>query len=137
MNELKMEDNRKYISDIIRNIREIDPYKIILFGSHASGNFAEDSDLDILVILDSPDVAKNYEEKMRNRLSVRRKIYELSEKISIDLLVFTKGEYDIISENGGSFYNEIKNTGKVLYEKLIMKTHKIEQKSILFKKRRI
>ena len=112
-----MEDNRKYISDIIKNIREIDPYKIILFGSHASGNFSEDSDLDILVILDSPDIAKNYEEKMRNRLSVRRKIYELSEKIPIDLLVFTRGEYDIISENGGSFYNEIKNTGKVLYEK--------------------
>ncbi|MDM8549382.1 SUKH-3 domain-containing protein [Desulfobacterales bacterium HSG2] len=115
--DYKMADNRKYIPEIIRNIREINPYKIILFGSYANGVFSEDSDLDLVVVLDSPEIAKNYEEKMRNRLLVRRKIYELSRKVPVDLVVYTKGEYDIISESGNSFYNEIKNTGKVLYEK--------------------
>jgi predicted nucleotidyltransferase len=112
-----MEDNRKYLPEIIRNIRQINPYRIILFGSYAGGVFSEDSDLDLLVILDSPEIAKNYDEKMRNRLRVRRKIYEVSRKVPVDLVVYTKGEYDIISESGNSFYNEIKNTGKVLYEK--------------------
>jgi len=114
-----MEDNRKYLPEIIRNIRRINPQKIILFGSYASGVFSEDSDLDLVVILDSPEIAKNYDEKMRNRLLVRRNIYALSKRVPVDLVVYTKGEYDIISESGSSFYNEIKKTGKVLYEKTV------------------
>jgi len=112
-----MEDNRKYLPEIIRNIRQINPHKIILFGSYASGVFSEDSDLDLVVILDSPEIAKNYDEKMRNKLLVRRNIYALSKRVPVDLVVYTKGEYDIISESGSSFYNEIKKLGKVLYEK--------------------
>lgn len=112
-----MEDNRKYIAEIVQNIKQIDPYKIILFGSYANGVFSEDSDLDLVVILDSQKIARNYDEKMRNKLLVRRNIYELSKKVPVDLVVYTKGEYDIISENRTSFYNEIENSGKVLYEK--------------------
>ncbi len=113
----EMKDNRKYLPEIIRNIRQINPYKIILFGSYASGVFSEDSDLDLVVVLDSPEIAKNYDEKMKNKLLVRRKIYELSRKVPVDLVVYTKGEYDIIAQNGNSFYHEIKKTGEVLYEK--------------------
>ncbi|MBF0395256.1 MAG: nucleotidyltransferase domain-containing protein [Desulfobacterales bacterium] len=109
-----MIDNRKYIPEIIKNIRLINPYKIILFGSYANGVFSEESELDLIVILDSSEISKSYNEKMRNKLLVRRNIYELSRKLPIDLLGYTKGEYDIISESGNSFYNEIKNTGKVL-----------------------
>jgi hypothetical protein len=69
------------------------------------------------VILDSPDIAKNYDEKMKNKLLVRRKIYELSREVPIDLVVYTKGEYHIISESKSSFYNEIEKQGKILYEK--------------------
>lgn len=54
---------------------------------------------------------------MRNKMLVRRKIYNLSKKIPIDLLVDTKGEYDIIQKSKNSFCNEIKKTGKLLYEK--------------------
>ena len=88
-----------------------------MFGSYARGVFSEDSDLELIVVLDSTEITKNYDEKMRNKLLVRRKIYELSRKVPIDLVVYTKGEYDIISESENSFYNEIKETGKVLYEK--------------------
>jgi len=91
--------------------------KIILFGSYANGNFSEDSDIDLIVILDSSEIAKNYEEKMKNKLLVRKSIYELSKKIPIDLVVYTKTEYDIIANNENSFYNEIVNSGKILYEK--------------------
>ena len=112
-----MKDNRKYLPNIVKNLKQIKPYKIILFGSYARESFSEDSDLDLFVILDSPEISKNYDEKMRNKLLVRRKIYDLTRKVPVDLVVYTKGEYDIVSESGSSFYNEIKNTGKVLYEK--------------------
>ncbi len=114
-----MTDNRKFLNNIISNIKKLNPFKIILFGSYASGVFLEDSDLDLLVVLDSPEISKGYDEKMKNRLLVRNSIYELSKKIAIDLLVFTRAEYEIIAKNETSFYNEIMDTGRVLYEKPI------------------
>ncbi|MCI5188493.1 MAG: nucleotidyltransferase domain-containing protein [Candidatus Electrothrix sp. AS4_5] len=112
-----MKDKKKYLPEIVKNIKKADPYKIILFGSYATDAYSEDSDLDLLVVLDSLGIAKNYAEKMRNKMLVRKKIYKLSKKIPIDLLVYTKGEYDIIQKNKSSFCNEIKKTGKILYEK--------------------
>ena len=112
-----MEDNRKYLAEIVENIRQVDPHKIILFGSSVNGVLREDSDLDLVVILDSHEITKSYDDRIKNKLLVRRAVYELSKKVPVDLVVYTKGEYDIISKSGGSFYNQIEATGKVLYEK--------------------
>lgn len=112
-----MDDNRKYLPDIVRKIRKINPSKIILFGSYARKSFSEDSDLDLFVVLDSPEISKNYDERMRNKLLVRRIIYDLTKKVPIDLLVYTKGEYDVISKSESSFYKEIQDSGEILYEK--------------------
>ncbi|MDZ7699063.1 MAG: nucleotidyltransferase domain-containing protein [Deltaproteobacteria bacterium] len=113
----KMDDNTKYIPEIIENLKKVDPYKIILFGSYVSDAFSEDSDIDLMVILDSDKIAGNYDDKMRNKLLVRRSIYELSKKVPVDLLVYTRAEYDMISSSGSSFHNEIESSGRVLYEK--------------------
>jgi predicted nucleotidyltransferase len=112
-----MMDDGKYIPQIVNNIKELNPYKIILFGSRANGGFSEDSDVDLIVVLDSPGIAKNYDEKMKNKLLVRRQIYELNKKIPIDLIVYSKEEYNMVSESGSSFSKEMRDTGKVLYEK--------------------
>uniref|UniRef100_UPI004056219D nucleotidyltransferase domain-containing protein n=1 Tax=Candidatus Electrothrix sp. TaxID=2170559 RepID=UPI004056219D len=112
-----MEDKREYLPEIVKNIKKADPYKIILFGSYATDAYSEDSDLDLLVVLNSWGIAKNYGEKMRNKLLVRRKIYNLSKEIPIDLLVYTRGEYEVVLKSENSFCNEIKKTGKILYEK--------------------
>ena len=112
-----MQNNKQYLSEIIEKLMELNPVKIILFGSHASETYSEDSDIDLIVILDSLKISKNYDEKMKNKLLVRRSIYDLSRKIPIDLVVYTKAEYEIISNNENSFYNEIVKTGKILYEK--------------------
>ena len=112
-----MTNKTKYIPAIINNLKGIDPYKIILFGSFVKESANDDSDLDLFVILNSQKISKTYKERMSNKLLVRQKIYELSKKVPIDLIVYTKGEYDIIVKNGSSFCNEIEKTGKVLYEK--------------------
>lgn len=53
---------------------------------------------------------------MKNKLMVRRSIYELSKKMSIDLVIYTKAEYKILSSNKNSFFYEIEtiNTEKSL-----------------------
>ena len=70
-----------------------------------------------MVILDSGEVSVSFEEKLKNKIQVRESIYDLSKKMPIDLIVYTRAEYDILSKNKSSIILEIENSGKVLYEK--------------------
>ena len=112
-----MNSYAEYIEEIVAKLILLDPYKIILFGSQASGTYTEDSDIDLFVILDSERVSQTYEEKMRNYLTASNQIIEINERVPIDLIVYTKAEYDILEENNVSFINEVRETGKTLYEK--------------------
>lgn len=112
-----MDQIESYLSQITKHLLSINPYRIILFGSAADSTATEPTDIDLLVILDINAVSQNYEEKMRNKLLVRRSIYDISKKIPIDLLVYTKAEYAIIKQNPNSFFRDIDQKGKVLYEK--------------------
>jgi predicted nucleotidyltransferase len=111
-----MSDKRKHIATIVDNLKKVNPLKVVLFGSYANDHFSEESDLDLLVVLDSSEIPKSYDEKMKNRMMVRDTIYELSKKIAIDLLVFTGAEYAVLAEHRSAFFNQISETGRVLYE---------------------
>lgn len=50
-------------------------YQVILYGSCARGDFKQDSDIDIMVLLDSPVENINME---------RRKILEISDRLDLD-----------------------------------------------------
>ena len=105
------------LSEVIDNLLDIKPLKIILFGSRAAGTNDEQSDIDLVVVLDTRKIPETYDEKLKLKVQVRDCIYELSRKIPIDLVVYTHGEYEILQERKTSFYNEIMEHGKVLYEK--------------------
>ncbi|MBM3502140.1 MAG: nucleotidyltransferase domain-containing protein, partial [Armatimonadetes bacterium] len=48
--------SREDIERVVREIAEkFDPEKIILFGSYASGNPTDDSDVDLLVVMETED----------------------------------------------------------------------------------
>jgi predicted nucleotidyltransferase len=49
---------------LIQALKPSDPYKVILFVSYANGTPNEDSDVDIMVVLDNNDVSKTYEERL-------------------------------------------------------------------------
>lgn len=104
-------------TEIIKNLQNIDIKSVILFGSYAKNENTEESDIDLIVVLDSEEISKTYEQRMDKKLLVRNCIYEQSRKQAIDIIVYTKAEFDLIKNNKTSFYNEIKETGKVLYEK--------------------
>ena len=81
------------------------------------GRAHPESDVDLLVILDSQVISKTYDERMRTRLSARKCILEINKDIPIDLLVYTRAEHDYLLQQGVSFLNEIEKSGKTLYEK--------------------
>jgi predicted nucleotidyltransferase len=103
---------------LINSIRVSDPNKIILFGSYATGNETEDSDIDLMVILDNNDISRTYEERQNKKLYIRKLVREINYKKALDILVYSKEELKKIKEYGNYFVDEIERTGKVIYEKV-------------------
>jgi len=105
------------LSSLITMLKPSDPQKIVLFGSYATGNPNENSDVDIMVILDNDHVSKTYTERLNKKISVRELVLEINRKVPLDILVYSKKELNIIKERGNYFIDEIERTGKVIYEK--------------------
>ena len=112
-----MEATTGAIHDIVSRLIALDPYRIVQFGSVASGTEELGSDIDLLVILDSEKISHTYEERMRSRLMVRKSLLAVNKHVPIDLIVYTKGEFEYLQGQGSSFLQEIETTGKTLYEK--------------------
>ncbi|MBC8234097.1 nucleotidyltransferase domain-containing protein [bacterium] len=91
-------------------IREIQPEKIILFGSYARGDFTHSSDLDLFIIKDDEESSR----------MIRRKVDALlrGRKFAVDLLVRKPEEVEWNFRAQNPFYlYHIFRDGKVLYEK--------------------
>ena len=112
-----METKDNDIRAIVSCLLTCDPYRIVLFGSYALGTEGVGSDIDLLVILDSEVISQTYQERMKRRLTVRDSIQEINKQIPIDLIVYTKAEYELLQRHGTSFLSEIERLGKTLYEK--------------------
>jgi len=112
-----MKGIEKYLDETVKIISNQNVYEVILFGSISKGVFQEDSDIDLLIILDIDRIPKSYEEKMELKLNIRKSVRHINKKVPLDLLIYTKKEYEIIKKEQSSFYLDIVRTGKVLYEK--------------------
>jgi predicted nucleotidyltransferase len=92
-----------------RIVRELRPEKIILFGSYGYGSPTNDSDVDLLVIMETNDrPADRY-------LAVSRLIRP--RPFPLDILVKTPAEITQALERGDFFIREIVTKGQTLYER--------------------
>jgi len=107
----------KYLNKILKKLEAVDPRIVIIFGSYISNTLSEDSDLDLLVVLDIDRIPLSYDEKIKMKLNVRKAIREINREVAIDLLVYTLPEYKEFLKSDSSFSKEIKETGKIIYEK--------------------
>ncbi len=111
-----MNDLKGYLPQIVESLKEIDPFKIYMFGSVARGTDNENSDIDLAVILNIDNIPETYDEKLKNKVAVRNAILDLSMEIPIDLLVYTKQEFQLLGELNKPFMSEITEKGTLLYE---------------------
>jgi len=105
------------LNKLVVSLQPSDPYKIILFGSHANGTPNEHSDIDLMVILDNDHVSKTYQERLDKRVYVRTLVLDINEEVPLDLLVYSKAELEKVKKYGNTFVIDIEKTGKVIYEK--------------------
>jgi predicted nucleotidyltransferase len=88
-------------------VSEYTPEKIILFGSVASGNIREWSDIDLVII-------KKTDKPFLDR--TRDVIHLLKPKSGLDVMVYTPEEFNDLSRTRRFFQEEIISKGKVVYE---------------------
>jgi predicted nucleotidyltransferase len=88
--------------------REFHPRQIILFGSYAYGTPTEDSDADLLVVMDIPE-----DQTRRQAVAIRQRI---PRRFRMDLIVRTPRELAFRVAHNDWFYREILERGTVLYE---------------------
>jgi predicted nucleotidyltransferase len=105
------------LEKLVISLRASDPYKIILFGSYANGSPDENSDIDIMVILDNDHISRTYEERLSKKIYIRSLLCEINRKIPLDILVYSKEELNLIKKHGNYFIDEVERTGKIIYEK--------------------
>ena len=105
------------LENIVSCLMTVDPYRVVLFGSATAGKRKLESDFDLLVVLDSEAIPRTYEERMEVRTAVRKSIRKVNRDIPVDLVVYTRAEYELLRKQGASFLGRIESTGKTLYEK--------------------
>lgn len=92
-------------NNIISSLKSINPQKIILFGSYAYGKPNPDSDVDLLVVV-------NTDKSFHERIQQLRPL--LPKNKAIDLIVLTPLEYQK-AKGINPLVTEIDSKGRVLY----------------------
>ena len=93
-----------------RLVTGLHPHKIVLFGSYVYGTPTPDSDVDLLVIVDTP--TRPVDRYLRVSRLLRPRPFPL------DLLVKTREEITQALEKEDPFIREITTQGRVLYERV-------------------
>ena len=116
-NKIKDMDFNTVLDDLVDSLKPSDPYKIVLFGSYANGTPNEHSDIDLMVILDNNHVSKTYEERLKKKVSINNMVLEINRKVPLDILVYSREEFNTVKSYGNYFIDEIEKTGRIIYEK--------------------
>lgn len=99
------------LNEIVTVIKaNIDPVSIYLFGSFASGNFQQDSDIDLLIVAPSKD------RPLERRMKLRKLLIEYDRNLGLDLLIYTPEEYNMLINEPSSFIHAITKNGLKLYD---------------------
>ena len=97
------------IRAVVKQIAErFQPEKIILFGSYAYGQPKVESDVDLLVVMDTPLRSRQQRLEISRALSPR--------PFPLDIVIRTPKQLKERVAVGDPFLLEITNRGKVLYE---------------------
>ena len=92
-------------------VRDLEPERIVLFGSFARGDQNRASDLDLVVIAATP---LPFCERIGR---VLESAYGASTRLPVEVLVYTPEEWSRMAARGSSFVALVRKEGRVLYDR--------------------
>jgi len=105
---------KRYIAELKEILFRLNPYKAILFGSSVYGDFTDDSDIDLIVVLEKNEMPENFDERIKNYSLVKNFFKPLKDKVPMDIIVYTKSEWEHFLKADNSFTREILERGDIL-----------------------
>jgi predicted nucleotidyltransferase len=87
------------------------PLRVILFGSYARVAPRGERDIDLAVVLDKEGKSDSYRTLLGNRVEISRRLRPLKRKYSVDILVYTKEEWEALRASKSSFIQRIEAEG--------------------------
>jgi predicted nucleotidyltransferase len=105
------------LEQIVERLKTENIYKIILFGSQAKGTSNADSDIDLVIIADDDFLSCDLSERFEHNRHIHKAIIDMKRKYPLDLRIYSRLEFKNAQTRGSLFINEIKETGKVIYER--------------------
>ena len=106
---LTLQEIQKHVSEGLDSPPR--PLKVILFGSYARGVPSGESDIDLVVILDKEGKSESYRSLVKNRVEVSRRLRRLREMHPVDILVYTKDEWEALKASRSYFVQRIETEG--------------------------
>jgi predicted nucleotidyltransferase len=103
----------QYAEEVIEEFSEIK--SVILFGSVLHGLPTEESDIDILILVDS----EADQEEIEDAVWTVRDRYEREENVNISPIVMSQKKFKLNAENREPFESNVKQKGEVLEGELI------------------
>jgi predicted nucleotidyltransferase len=103
-------DIESYLINIVDKIvNNFNPDKIILFGSYAYGHPTADSDMDIMIVMDTD------EKPHKRAVSVRKVLKGIG--IPKDIIVKTPEEFERFKDIVGTIVYPAAHKGRIIYER--------------------
>jgi len=102
-------ETKHELAERIKSADTID--KILLFGSEATGSAGPNSDIDLLVVLDNMTMPASFKERSANYLRISRAIRDIEKRHPIDLLVYTRPEFEMLKASGSLFVRRMLREG--------------------------
>ena len=97
--------------EIVKKLKPLNPYQIILFGSYAYGTPTKDSDIDLYIVTKDDFVPQSFKENSKICLEYSNRIRDLQKIIPIDIITHTKKMHEKFLELNSSFSREITQRG--------------------------
>lgn len=92
-----------------RIVKKFSPYKVIVFGSWARGDANNDSDIDLLVVMDC-----DRNDYLNQMAAIRKELRDF--KVSKDIIVANPDTIAKYGKMPGYIYQSALREGRVLYE---------------------
>ena len=102
-------DKSIILNVVIRIATNVNPDKIFLFGSYATGQANEDSDIDLLIVKETS------EPKYKRSIEIQRLLKGL--KLPVDIIVYTNEEFEKGKSKVNSFINSAIQGAQLMYER--------------------
>ena len=101
--------------EIIKQLKPLNPYKIIIFGSYAYGTPTQNSDIDLYIVSNDDFIPLSWKKKMQIKLKFSKALREIKKQYDIDLITHTKKMYEKFLDLDSMFSREIRTKGQVIY----------------------